>query len=66
MTATTCPTCGGLGKDMRGGQLVRCEDCEGEGRVPAVEAYPFAAYVDEDWKGQPTLLPIPKEGRSDG
>jgi hypothetical protein len=64
MTAmTTCPECGGVGKVPCRGVLVKCGDCGGDGRVPADVAYPFEAYVNEDWKGTPDLIPIPKEGR---
>jgi hypothetical protein len=63
---TTCPECYGAGRMMRDGKLAEaCGECDGEGRVPAVIAYPFAAYVDPDWKGTPDLLPIPREARDD-
>lgn len=61
---TTCPTCGGVGKELLRAVLYTCEDCGGEGRVPAVWAYDWygASVLDEE-RWPPQLIPIPKEFR---
>jgi len=64
---TACPRCGGLGTDMLAGQMIRCDECDGEGQVPADRIVDWgpAMFGPEYVPFPPFLMPIPKEARSE-